>query len=180
MTFKKCISLSAPSICSFPLQTAPSICTLPWHAHINYTHTQTHTQRHRHTFALPTDKDVPGYHRGCVCLVDQTATSGPLNDTLAGCGVTLGPIQSQTQQQICHIHSCYELLDITLSPRDDRLSAPASRWSISRLSPKPCPPARPPHFRPIKAEVQSFIFPHAQTAGLFISPVTKFCCTFGS
>lgn len=108
----------------------------PLHLHAPTAHT------HTHTFALPTDNDVPGYHRGCLCLVDQTPTSGPLSDTLAGCGATRGPIKSQAQHQICHIHSCDELLDITLSPPDDSLSTPVSRWSICRLSPKNL---APPH-----------------------------------
>lgn len=64
-----------------------------------------------------------------VCLLYQTLTSGPLNDTYAGCGVTWGPIKNQTQHQTCHIHSCDELLDVALSMtgcqhlcQDDRLA----------------------------------------------------------
>lgn len=105
----------------------------PLHLHTDMAHTYTHT----HTASpCPLTMDVPGYHWCCVCLVDQTATSGPLNDALAGCGVTRGPIKSQTKHQICHIHFCDELLDIKLSPPNDRLSTPVSGWSISRLNPK--------------------------------------------
>ncbi len=125
VTFEKCISLSARQSVLFPYRQPPPSAR----CHSTHTHTHTHL--------------LPALWQWCPWLPPRLralgrplATSGPLNDTLAGCGVTRGPIKSQTQHQICHIHSCDELLDITLSPPDDRLSTPVSRWSIIRLSPK--------------------------------------------
>lgn len=101
----------------------------PPSARCNGTHT------HTHTYPLPAHWQwCPRLPLGLRAPGRPLVTSRPLNDTLAGCGVTRGPIKSQTQHQICQIHSCDELLDTTLSPPDDRLSTPVSRWSISRLS----------------------------------------------
>lgn len=123
VTFEKCISLSAPSICSFSLQTAPSICTQSRRAQIRSTHTHAHTQTYLH----PAPLTMMSQDTTELCFFCLFVSFGPLNDTLAGCGVTCGPIRSQTQHQICHIRSCDDLLDITLPPPDDRLSTPASR-----------------------------------------------------
>ena len=83
------------------LKTAPCICTLPQCAHTSYTHL------------------LLAHWQWCPWLPPRLCVFGWLNCDLwvpkwhsAGCCLTQGPIRSQNQQQICHIHPCDELLDI--------------------------------------------------------------------
>lgn len=107
VTFEKCISYPALSICSFALKTAThsSVCILLWQGAdgegTSYTHLfSAHWQG---CLWLPTSLCAFGW---------LEVTPGLLCDTLNDYPAPKGPNKRENQQQISHMNSCDELLDI--------------------------------------------------------------------